>query len=76
MGKKDVIKKLIFNDKKLKIRKELKIMSNELIKKIMLPIAFLVVWGWLAYDFCTSLGQTGRSLDLAINSMQGKNNRH
>lgn len=34
-------------------------MGKELIKKTILPMLFLTIWGWFAYHFCISLGWTG-----------------
>lgn len=33
-------------------------MGKELMKKTILPMLFLTIWGWLAYHFCISLGWT------------------
>jgi len=32
-------------------------MGKELMKKTILPMLFLVIWGWIAYHFCIILEQ-------------------
>lgn len=32
-------------------------MGKELMKKTILPMLFLIIWSWLAYNFCISIEQ-------------------